>query len=258
MNEHDLTLLSTSILSHRTKMPFLLKALLSIRRLHNPILSGQCVLSWGSDTVSWSEMCVNVRLGPPHSVTVHISAHWQHVNHIRPINAGCFLLSVGSGVRTKTLWAFECQHPLPLISSLSCVSMCSLVAFTYLFWFYCLLWCTVIANLSTTVMIIIHRDFVRLFLALCGLFSGVCVQCGVFCFVLLCRESECVCSASRWTEDTHSQAHTDSKCRGINLSGRCFFAKSRLEVDKSQLSSHKAIWDVDLYVQVGVGSIYLL
>lgn len=33
----------------------------------------------------------------------------------------CFLLSVGSNVGTKPFWGFECQHLLPLISTLICM-----------------------------------------------------------------------------------------------------------------------------------------
>lgn len=69
------------LIAPKTLLP--LKALLSIRRLHNPIYSGECVLSRGARhcALKYSRMltsrCSVLR-------TVHSRARWRHVNHVRP------------------------------------------------------------------------------------------------------------------------------------------------------------------------------
>ena len=69
------------LIAPKTLLP--LKALLSIRRLHNPIYSGECVLSRGARrcALKCSRMltsrCSVLR-------TVHSRARWRHVNHVRP------------------------------------------------------------------------------------------------------------------------------------------------------------------------------
>ena len=142
---------------------------------------------------------------------------------------------------------FECSNvntaPTPLISSLSC--FCVLIGqLSSLFCFFLFCVCRKCKPDSLSV----HHNPYRFFP---GSHSCVCIVRCVICFVLLCKDSERVCPACRWIEiilwalySLHTHTHTHSKYQGINLSGHCFFAKSRLEVDKSQLSSHKAIWNM--------------
>lgn len=178
--------------------------------------------------------CSSILLG-----TVHSRARWQHANHIGPNNAVCFLLSVGGSAGTKPFTEFECQHLLPLISTLGRV--CSLTP-SCLFSFQPL-WCAMMAN---TVLMIIHRDLVVLFLALCRL-----VQ---VCFVLCCcakRVFALLTDGLRLCYEPVQPAHTHFVPMYQPILS-LLFAKSRLQVDKSQLSSYNATWDVDPCVCVCV------
>lgn len=106
-------------LSHCTKMLFLLKALWSIRRLHNQIWSGQCILSRGPVcALKWGVcVCVYTRSVYPQLQYSVGHADSMLITFVPLTNTVRFLLSVGSSVGTKRFWDFECQH-LPLISTL--------------------------------------------------------------------------------------------------------------------------------------------
>ncbi len=161
---------------------------------------------------------------------------------------------LGATLWTKPFWEFECQHLLPpYFHSQLVVCVCSSVDSVSFIPFLCFLWCTIMAKPANRSVDHNLSRFCRAFLGALQAFSGV------FCFVLLRRESDRVCSTGRWTEVilwacttcslslTHTHTHTHKKRQ---LAGKVStfsrLAKSRLEVDKSQLSSHDgATLDVD-------------
>lgn len=148
-----------------------------------------------------------------------------------PINAVCFLLSVGSNAGTKPFWGFECQHLLPLISTLSRLCACVCV---------CIGWLPRSHPVSSFATMgsygkFLHQSVVKYprgyscfsWLS-AGFFRCVCARRGVFWVavrgscLLCCKTSLCATPVTHRHKHTHtrSQKHTDCRCQGINLSQR--------------------------------------
>lgn len=140
-------------------------------------------------TVWWSQLYVNVWACP--CSVQYTAAHTDSmlINFV-PINAVCSLLSVGSNVGTKPFWEFECQHLLPLISTLSCVCVPMIGSIAFIL---CSPRWAIMTNLGGKVLIIII-EMLHAFLGPLQAFSNVSA---VFRFVLPCRDR--VCSTGRWT-----------------------------------------------------------
>lgn len=106
-----------------------------------------------------------------------------------------FLLSVGSSVGTKRFWDFECQHLLPLISTLCAWLRARHLTPSHLFGLFFFFVCSVVEKWKTkkkaAESIWIHRDF---WSSLSWPLRCVCKVVFVLwaCFVLLCREWACL------------------------------------------------------------------
>lgn len=154
-----------------------------------------------------------------------------------PINAVCFLLSVGSNVGTKPFWEFECQHLLPLISTLSYVCVPLIGSITFIL-------CSSLMSSNDKPgrqsVDNNHRDASCFSRPSAGFFK--CVSCvslrvAVQRSYLLYWQLDLGYLLNLHSLLTHSQTV------GIKVSSVpsvAFCAKSRLKVDKSRLSSHNA------------------
>lgn len=101
--------------------------------------------------VRWSEVCVCVYTRSVYPQLQYSVGHADSmlITFVPLTNTVRFLLSVGSSVGTKRFWDFECQHLLPLISTLCACLRARHLTPSHLFGLFFFFVCSVVEKWKT-------------------------------------------------------------------------------------------------------------